>query len=89
MDIDYAISDDLLVLSTETAYNLSGAERVRFRVMYKGEPCVVDMSPDDEASDVSILEFAGTPGWFSDAVPLIKTTHRDQFQAWFTQHKAQ
>ena len=88
MQINSQLTPDLLVISTENVINGAGTTCCRFNCMYQGEVMLADFSPDDEASDVSLIEAVGSGPVFTAFLNLVKTTHRDQFQAWYTQHKA-
>ncbi len=79
---------DLQVHTTENVINGAGTTCCRFNCTYKGERFLADFSPDDEASDVSVIEAVGAGATFTEFLNLVRTTHRDQFQAWHTQHKA-
>lgn len=89
MIIDTQLTDDMHVLDTVNVINGAGTTCCRFAITYKGEVYYADLSPDDENSEVSVIEQVGPSLYFAELNNLLKTTHRDQFQAWYTQHKAQ
>lgn len=82
---------DIYVDHTETVIPsmANPVPRCRFYITYKGESYMADFSPDDENSDLSIIEFIGPKPLFNEALNLVNTVHRDQFQAWYAQHLAQ
>ena len=88
MEINVQLTPDLLVVSTENVINGAGAPCCRFNCVYQGETTRADFTPDDEVSDASVIEAVGTGAVFASFLNLVRTTHRDQFQAWYTQHKA-
>ena len=88
MDINNQLTPDLLVVSTENVVNGNGVTCCRFNCIYQGEAMRADFTPDDETSDASVIEAVGSGPVFSAFLNLVKTTHRDQFQSWYTQHKA-
>lgn len=90
MNIANQLAPDLYVDFTTDEVNLAGVARVRFHCIYKGEPLKIDLSADDELSDVSVIEYSGYKKEDYAALSAsVGTTHRDQFQAWQAQHKAQ
>ena len=89
MEINNALTPDLYVSRTEDVTNGAGTTCCRFVCVYQGETMLADFSPDDEASDVSLIEAVGSGDKFTAFLNLVKTTYRDQFQAWYTLHKAQ
>lgn len=88
MIIDNQLTADLYVVDTQNVINGNGVTCCRFTCIYQGEMMLVDFTPDDELSDVSVIEAVGSGDKFTAFLNLVRTTHRDTFQAWYTQHKA-
>lgn len=89
LQLNVQLTADLLVVSTENVTNGNGVTCCRFNCVYQGEVMRADFTPDDEVSDASVIEAVGTGAVFASFLSLVRTTHRDQFQAWYTAHKAQ
>lgn len=87
MEINTQLTPDLLVVSTESVTNGAGTTCCRFNCIYQGEVMLADFSPDDEVSDMSLIEAVGSGVVFDSFLNLVRNTYRDQFQAWYTQHK--
>ena len=88
MNIAHQLAPDLYIDYTTDEVNIAGVPRVRFHCTYKGEPLKIDLSADDQLSDISVIEYSGYRREdYAELSALVGTTHRDQFQTWHTQHK--
>lgn len=86
MDINTQLTPDLFVGTTQDVFNESKAISVRFTLTYKGLDYLADFSADDQSSDTSIIEQVGPQQFFNELNTALRTTHRDQFQIWLTEH---
>ncbi len=92
MEINTTLTSDtlppLLVIRTESVVNRAGTIYCRFVCELDGHTMLADFSPDDEGSDVSLIEAVGSGDRFNTFLNLVTAQHRDRLQAWCAQHRA-
>ena len=87
MIIDTELSPNFTVFYTETVQPPAPhTARVRFHTEYFSEVYKIDLSIDDENSNISLIELVGSTDHWNTVLQLASVTYRAQFQSWYSQH---